>query len=218
MSIQTSVLNQADKGIAYRIARAFLSADIPLSKLDNKQLYGFLTELHGEKIPSRRTVGRQVARIYEEKMESIRSIVFKNDVYFIIDESTDSTARKMVLVLIGVLNGDKSKPMLVCSKEVQKADNVSISRIFDSSCRLIFQENENYYDRVKLVVSDAASCMKLAFSNLKKTTYPRLIRVTCVVHCLHRVAEEIRDEFGILDRFISLMKKLLLKSPSRVSL
>jgi len=40
--------------------------------------------------------------------------------------------------------------------------------------------------------------------------------VTCLAHSLHRVAEEIRKQFPEIDAFISNVKKIFLKCPSRV--
>lgn len=44
--------------------------------------------------------------------------------------------------------------------------------------------------------------------------YPKLTHVTCVVHGLHRVAEEIRAQFPDINNVISAVKKVFLKEPS----
>nr|CAH7762359.1 unnamed protein product [Callosobruchus chinensis] len=49
-----------------------------------------------------------------------------------------------------------------------------------------------------------------------KVFYPKLLHITCLAHGLHRVAEEIRKEFGIVNKLISSTKKVFLKAPSRV--
>ena len=67
------------------------------------------------------------------------------------------------------------------------------------------------YDRVWMVVTDQASYMLSAFSNLKQI-YSKLEALTCIVHALHRVCESVRVEYSKTNDFISEMKKVLLKA------
>lgn len=46
--------------------------------------------------------------------------------------------------------------------------------------------------------------------------YPKMLHLTCLAHGLHRVAEEIRANYPELDRLVSSLKKVFLKSPSRI--
>jgi hypothetical protein len=43
-----------------------------------------------------------------------------------------------------------------------------------------------------------------------------MVPLTCLVHGLHRVAEEIRGNYPDVDNFISNVKKIFLKAPLRV--
>ena len=45
-----------------------------------------------------------------------------------------------------------------------------------------------------------------------KSFYPKVVHITCVAHGLHRVAEEIRNQFPQVDELISKVKKVFLKS------
>jgi hypothetical protein len=49
-----------------------------------------------------------------------------------------------------------------------------------------------------------------------KMLYPRMVHLTCLVHGLHRVAEEIRGSYPNVDSLISNIKKIFLKAPLRV--
>jgi len=49
-------------------------------------------------------------------------------------------------------------------------------------------------------------------------TYGHVIHTTCVAHGLHRVAEEITNQFPQVDELISYVKKVFLKAPSRTVL
>lgn len=57
--------------------------------------------------------------------------------------------------------------------------------------------------------------MLLAGKTLKEL-YPKLIHETCLAHGLHRVAEAVREEHPLVNKLISVGKKMFLKSPKRV--
>lgn len=44
-----------------------------------------------------------------------------------------------------------------------------------------------------------------------------MVHVTCLAHALHRVAESVRSKYTVVDKFVSSMKKILLKAPDRVT-
>ncbi|KAL4097236.1 hypothetical protein QTP88_022042 [Uroleucon formosanum] len=46
--------------------------------------------------------------------------------------------------------------------------------------------------------------------------YTKIIHVTCLAHGLHRVAEEIRNQYKNVDQLVSNVKKTFLKAPSRI--
>ena len=60
---------------------------------------------------------------------------------------------------------------------------------------------------------DQALYMVSAVNQLKYL-FPKLKHVTCLVHALHRVCESIRNEYDIVNQFISGPKKILLKASS----
>jgi hypothetical protein len=51
-------------------------------------------------------------------------------------------------------------------------------------------KDELKQDRILLYVRDAAPCMLKAAKGIK-ILYPRIVHLPCLVHGLHRVAEEI---------------------------
>ena len=65
-----------------------------------------------------------------------------------------------------------------------------------------------------LFLTDAAAYMIKAASKIKER-YPKMIHLTCLAHGVHRIAEEIRHYFSDVDQFISNMKKIFIKAPSR---
>jgi len=48
--------------------------------------------------------------------------------------------------------------------------------------------------------------------------YTNLHHVSCLAHSLHRVCESLREEYTHADKFVSEMKKVLVKAPSRIQI
>ncbi|XP_025418574.1 uncharacterized protein LOC112689205 isoform X2 [Sipha flava] len=74
-----------------------------------------------------------------------------------------------------------------------------------------------HHDNVLLFLSDAAPYMVKA-GEVLKSFYSKMIHVTCAVHGLHRVAEEVRGQFSTVDKIISCVKIIFRKAPSRLLL
>ncbi|CAI6372430.1 unnamed protein product [Macrosiphum euphorbiae] len=51
-----------------------------------------------------------------------------------------------------------------------------------------------------------------------QTFFPKMLHVTCLAHALHRVAEQIRSDFPLVDKLISSVKKVFLKCPARINI
>src|SRR3978361_1849792 len=51
-----------------------------------------------------------------------------------------------------------------------------------------------------------------------KIFYPNLIHVTCLAHGLNRVAEQIRNQYPLVNDLISNVEKIFLKDPIRIQL
>lgn len=71
------------------------------------------------------------------------------------------------------------------------------------------------HDKVLFFLSDASPYM-VKSGEVLKSLYSKMIHVTCVVHGLHRVAEEVRSKFHVVDKVISSVKKIFRKTPSRL--
>jgi len=73
------------------------------------------------------------------------------------------------------------------------------------------------HNNVLLLVSDAALYMVKAGSAIQ-TFFPKMLHVTCLAHALHRVAEQIRSNFQLVDKLIASVKKVFLKCPVRINI
>jgi hypothetical protein len=156
-----------------------------------------------------------VKRNYDSIIDKIRENLSDFPIYLIIDETTDRLNRYVVNVLVGRLDGDKSKPMLVSTQFVEETNYKSIQQCFLDALNIIWPKKINY-DKVWLVVTDQASYMLKAFDSLKSgDLFPNMHHITCIAHALHRVSLKITKENEEINSLISLFKKVTVKSPLR---
>ena len=197
-----------------RLTEALIESNIPLKKLNNQSFQAFLEEFTERRIPNESTLRlHYVEPLYKRIIEKIREKVDSNYVYFIIDEATDTCERKVLNVLVGVLNGEYSKPMLIDVKFHENTKHSSIQTAFLDSCQLLWS-NGIQYNKVLLLVTDAAPYMTCSATNLK-TFFSNMSHITCIVHALDRVCRKIQENFANLNQFIASMKKCLLNSKSK---
>lgn len=170
-------------------------------------------------IPCQSTLRKNyVDKIYDCESDKIKSFLKHIYLWVSMDETTDIGGRYVANFMVGVLdkNEDVSKrKFLLNAIELKKANHETIVRAFNDSIDLLGKDFDK--NKIPLFLTDAAPYM-VKSANVLKIFYPKLIHVTCLVHGLHRVAEEIRSQFNNIDLLISLGKKIFLKAPSRVAI
>lgn len=217
---QQLISNVVDKKSSFYMdmCRAFLGANIPFHKVNNKIFRNFLTKYTGKEIPKESTLRKNyLTDCYEETIKKIRNDVFGKKIFVSIDETTDCEGRYVANVIIGIL--DKNTPgklYLLNSEELDKANYFTISKVFDQSMFLLWPKGIRH-DDVLLFVTDAAPYMIKAASSLK-ALYSKMVHVTCLAHAHHRVAETIRGKFNNVDGLVSNVKKVFVKAPSRLEI
>lgn len=134
-----------------------------------------------------------------------------------IDETTDQTGRAMCIVLAGPLDGQfLDRPYLIDVVDAMAANNKTIQQIVISALFNLFGNNLDYGE-VRLFLTDgAAYCVKAGVG--LKSIFPNLIHTTCLAHGLHRVAELARSCHPKVDKLISDVKKIFVKSARRRAL
>lgn len=198
----------------------FVSADIPLHKINNLNVKLFLQKYTSKyNIPDESTLRKNyIHRIYAETMSSIKKAVSNNYLYICADETTDSMGRYIVHLMIGILNVSvPAKSYLISSKQLEKANNLTVTRFIQEELATFFLPESIPTEKILLFLTDAAPYMVKAACNLK-IFYPNLIHTTCLAHGLNRVAEEVRNHFPLVNSLISSVKKVFLKAPLRVQL
>ena len=192
---------------------AFVSADIPLYKLDNPKLRSFF-EKYKHPIPCSATVRLNYLKIaYESRLDYIRNYVGDKQIWVSSDETTDATGRFVAHIIVGTLESVESKSFLLHAECLEKTNSATISQCFMTALTVLWPSGVKH-DRVLLFVTDGANYMKAAGKALK-VLFPRMLHVTCVAHGLHRVTEKIRALFSNVDELISNGKKVFLKAAAR---
>lgn len=165
------------------------------------------------KLPVLSTIRRQSSDIYVDTITAIRKVIGENSVYIMADETTDVQQRYVLNILVGVLNGEPSKSMLISSKQLDAANHETVSQAVISACSTIWPSGINF-DRVKLFLSDQAKYMIKAESSLKNV-FPQMKHVSCIVHVLNLVAEKIREINPLTNQLIASMKQIFSKCARR---
>ncbi|XP_017472303.1 PREDICTED: uncharacterized protein LOC108363449 [Rhagoletis zephyria] len=199
------------------LCEAFISADIPLSKLSNPQLSTFLRTYTNEHIPQESTeLKTYIDQIYIRLLNEMKNTLKHHFLWVSIDETTDIQGRYVANVIVGILHENediRNKKFLLNVVELDKINYATISRAFNDSITLLGEDFDK--NKVLLFLTNSASYMAKAARGLK-IFYPKLLHVTCLALSIHRLAEEISSHFNELNLLISNGGKLFLKAPSRV--
>jgi hypothetical protein len=116
--------------------------------------------------------------------------------------------------MVGVLDGNPKKSMLVISKFVTVADHTTVMQCVNDACMLLWP-NGIQYNKLLLIVSDQAKYMLKAMERLKNY-FPKLNHVSCLANALSLTCESIRGNCDNVNNFITLMKFALKNSPKRI--
>lgn len=198
------------------LCRALVSANIPLAKINNECFKKFLEQYMNRNIPDESTLRKEyVHRCYEDTIEKIRGYVADKSIFVSIDETNDEVGRSVANVMVGTLEEDKPGEIFLLAMDIlEKVNHQTICQLFDKSLFLLWPQGIKH-GNVLLFLTDAAPYMVKAGKAIK-AFYPKLVHVTCLAHALHRVSEQVRKCFPDVDKLVSNVKKVFLKSPSRV--
>lgn len=96
--------------------------------------------------------------LFESKLKSIANIIEDNDIYLILDETMNVKKRCVLNMLVGVLNGNPTIPMLFKISFLEITNAATVMQNVIQALRVIWPENI-HFERLKLLVSDQASYM-----------------------------------------------------------
>lgn len=202
--------------IGGELVEAFLAANIPLSKVENPNLRGFLEKHIGIKIPVVSTLRKQVSFCFDDVRAKIVAELQDKPFWLGVDETMDAGGRRVANILMGCLDPESFHvPFLLGCYFLEDGTSGSVARAVNDCLRSFWPnlDAKNF----KVLLSDAASAMIKAGNDLH-IFYPKMIHFTCLAHAVHRLCEEVRDNFDNINQLISNTKKIFLKSPSRVAI
>lgn len=190
--------------------------NIPLNNLDAPEFKAFLERYTKETVVSRRTASRSyIPSLYDAMLTKIRNAIANHYIWFSFDETTDTKGRYIANFVVGILNGSPSDSYLVAVKQLEKTNNLTISRFVNETLSLLYLPQSVPSEKILYMVTDGAAYMHKAAQNLK-IFYPNLVHTTCLAHAMNRVAEAIRIEFPVVNSLINSGKKFFLKAPTRI--
>ncbi|XP_018494596.1 uncharacterized protein LOC100903026 [Galendromus occidentalis] len=198
------------------VCRMFVESNIPLYKVQHPSFRGFMEKYCGKVLPDHTTLRKTyLKKVYDETLLKIRASVGEHRIWVSIDETTDVKGRFVVNTVVGCLSAQhQSRAFLLNTEFVERTNHSTVAQALVNSLNLLWPEGLRN-DKVLLLVTDAAAYMKKAGDALK-VLFPKMTHVTCVIHAMHRVCEEIRVLFPAVDNLIANVKKIFLKAPSRV--
>ncbi|OAF69826.1 hypothetical protein A3Q56_02421 [Intoshia linei] len=194
--------------------KAFISADIPFSKLRNKHLQKLFNNMKFP-LPSETSCRDLEKKVYENSMIDIKNYLSnRNEFFMIVDETS--------------LKGLANKPdisYLVCCDFLEKSPNNNYIKNKISGVISYFNlKPENFI----LLLSDAASYMKLGglklknesfnFDNGKIVHFHKLFHITCIVHLYHNITGKIISHYSNINELIISINIALSKCASRKKL
>lgn len=201
------------------LAKTFVAADIPLSKIRHAEVAKFLQKYTKRSIPSETHLRTAcVPKLYEDLVESIRQKLRNRYLWIAIDETVDSSKRCIVNIVVGILDVDESiskQKFLLASRICDQVNSSVISCLYQEAVDELGKEFKK--GQILLLLSDAAPYMVKAGKAILEFN-PQITHVTCAVHGLHRVCETIRIIFDDVNQLISNCKKIFCKAPERIRL
>lgn len=208
-------MDSSKKQYSMLVVKAWTSANIPYNALNNKHVRKLLATNSNGIVPSESSVRQTyMPRLYDETIDMIRKELKGKKIWCSIDEASDATGRFIACFVVGELSNKKdNKAYLFNMKALHAVNYKTISNFFNDSIDLLWGL-EKKRENVLLFTSDNASYMVKAADHLK-VDFPRLIHITCLAHGIHRLCEEVRKHFKLVDHLISNIKKVFLKSPYR---
>ena len=200
------------------IAELFTFANLALDKLTHPIFTKFFQKWCSKRPPDASTIRKFYMRpIYEKIVRKIRAEIGSNWIYVQLDESVIN-GRRIYSILIGKLDGNPSDTYLLDILQIEdNANNVNAVQSLSEALKVLWPE-ALLYENVRLLISDQAAYMLKAGANLREGLFPKLMHITCLCHALSRVCEEIRVAYPKIDRIVTYLKNVLVRSPRRMAL
>lgn len=198
--------------------------NIPWSMVDNPAFRNFFQKYIcscklDRTIPSESLLRKTyLNRVFESKMNIIKSDLNDCKTWISLDETTDFQGRNVVHFLVKPLIGDPKQTYMLACNTLDAVNGQTVSQFVIECLRKLWGDLfQSRVQNVLMMCTDSVAYMILAGKILKRT-FPNMKHFTCLAHALHRLTEKIRLDYGDVDVLISNVKKVFLKAPNRVKL
>jgi len=201
---------QSQNEFTNKLVTAFLSANIPIYKVNNPELKYLFTYIELN-LPSVSACRSRVNALADGEVSRIKQLLIGKKVILIIDES-EITGKKFFNTLIGSIDDPTKTFMVDCRVCEVSADCQYVVHLVDDVLKSLDVDRNDF----ALLLSDAARYMTAA-GNVLKVLYPHLLHVTCITHLLHNCAEKVRAFYNDVDNVIARVKAATVKNKDRMN-
>ena len=202
-------LRSSDSDFVEKVAKAFLSVDIPLYKLNNTHIKKFFLGI-SHRLPFETTYRRTTLQLSKDKLKQIRNAVRNKQIFLIVDKSTVS-GTQYLNILVGNIETPHVSYLYDCQPLKCDPKSNIIAQAVDDAVRNL-GINRSFFC---LLLSDAAKYM-IAVGITLKSLYPKLFHVTCVAHLLHNYcAMKIKSRFKDVDQLIAKIEAVTINNKTR---
>lgn len=191
-----------------KLVKAFLCADIPLNKLNNKEMKNLFAYMGYELIPETTARTFLMNNLAKKNNEFLLNFFNQKKIFICIDES-EINGTKYVILLAGVIDLPFKNYVL----DVRSVDNL-LSVDYNLIYSIIIENLDKYkipLQNLIFAMSDAASYMTKAFKEITKL-HKNFFHVTCLAHLLHNCCMRIKTYYENIDKCISSIKAITIKN------
>ena len=201
-------LRSSDTDFVEKVTKAFLSADIPLYKLNSTHIKNLFRDI-GYRLPTEITCRQTELQLSEDELNRIRNAVYDKQILIIVDESTLS-GTQYLNILMGSLETPHvsylyDRELLECAPK----SNIIVQAVDDAVRNLGI--NRSFFS---MVLPDAVKYMIAAGITLK-FLYSKLFHLTCVAHLLQKCAMKMKCHFENVDQLLAKVKAVTIKNKTR---
>eukprot|EP00095_Tigriopus_kingsejongensis_P000492 snap_masked-scaffold233_size243130-processed-gene-1.17 protein:Tk00492 transcript:snap_masked-scaffold233_size243130-processed-gene-1.17-mRNA-1 annotation:"PREDICTED: uncharacterized protein LOC100902024" len=193
------------------LAKVMVSANIPLSKVENPDFRKFLEVYCKQPVQGRNTLTKVIEEETKEQLQNIKAKFSGKDLCIQVDETTDRQGRSMTAILASPLDGQsRDRPFMIDCVDIITANNVTLQQAVIKSLSKLFGDEVDFN---KLRMEGAPYCIKAGLG--LKSLCPNMLHSTCLAHGVNRVAELARVTYPKANRLLSEVKKNFVKSSHR---
>jgi len=204
-------LSTTDVQFTAMVVEAFLSADIPLEKLQNKKLKELFVFMK-HKLPSESNARNYVHQVATQINKKIQNKL-ENKLVFILFDEAEILGNKYCNVMCGCLEHPREIWLINSVAIKSSANSTLVVNIIDDSLEKF---NINH-DSFVMLISDAATYMKKA-GEVYKSRNRCFLHAKCLAHLIHNCSIRIRAEYENIDKVIGSLKALTIKNKQRQNL